>query len=182
MAPAATAGTLFAVVTLAVIRHGTAGLDVAGHGWALSHRGGVVARAAAWVTHGGEFGLVVPAVLLAGLGTPGGWWQRTRTALLMSAVLGGGALVRLELAGLVAWAVTGRVTRPWLRTSVWAVAGMYAIAVGWSRVWLGVHWPADVLGGWLFAVTWLAVARLVAARWTSPPAGHGPDDHGSAGA
>ena len=46
-----------------------------------------------------------------------------------------------------------------LRTALLAVAVPLAIAIGLSRVYLGVHYPTDVLAGWALGAAWLAVVR-----------------------
>ncbi|MCR5880873.1 phosphatase PAP2 family protein [Phenylobacterium sp. J367] len=78
------------------------------------------------------------------------------------------AVTYLTLAMLIASLETRRATK----ILVYVLAMLLLIAVGLSRIYLGVHWPSDVLGGWTLGAAWSLVAWIMLLKLggrTAPP-------------
>lgn len=60
-----------------------------------------------------------------------------------------GAAALAAALGFLLWRRPGR----WL---AWVLGPLFALGVGWSRMYLGVHYPSDVLAGWTGSVGWVA--------------------------
>ncbi|WP_380168996.1 bifunctional DedA family/phosphatase PAP2 family protein [Jannaschia sp. R86511] len=77
----------------------------------------------------------------------------------------GHSLNSLALLGLVGVLLARSVvTWRWRVTWVAVCAGL-VLLIGFSRLYLGVHWLTDVLGAWLLAAMWLSLV-LTGWRWT----------------
>lgn len=74
------------------------------------------------------------------------------------------AVVYLTLAGLLARVQVRRD----LRRFVLAVGIALAALVGASRVYLGVHWPTDVIAGWCLGAAWALLCRALVDRFDRP--------------
>jgi undecaprenyl-diphosphatase len=66
-------------------------------------------------------------------------------------------------AGMTAWGQRSAAHR--VASLAIAVAG--ALAVGLSRVYLGVHYPTDVLGGYALGLAWITVVSAVERMWAA---------------
>ena len=48
------------------------------------------------------------------------------------------------------------------RWSVLIVGSLFVLAIGWTRLYLGVHFPSDILAGWMAALAWaIGVSLLI---------------------
>jgi len=68
----------------------------------------------------------------------------------------GHALAGVELYGVLAFLAVRELHSLWSKLLIVAAAVGVALLIGVSRVYLGVHWPSDVLASWLLGGAWLA--------------------------
>ena len=77
----------------------------------------------------------------------------------------GHAMTAAVSCGLLLWLLHRSGARPRLWRAAVGAAAVSVLGVGLTRLYLGVHWPSDVLGGWLLGAALAAFAVRGFERW-----------------
>ena len=69
----------------------------------------------------------------------------------------GHAMSSIVAYGSIAYLITRLEPSKPLRNAVWIFAALLIVAIGVSRMYLGVHYPSDVVGGYLAGLAWIGL-------------------------
>ncbi|WP_395359410.1 phosphatase PAP2 family protein [Streptomyces sp. YH02] len=109
-------------------------------------------------------------------------WSDPVDSARFAAFPSGHAMTAMVTCGLLLWVLALRWREEWRGWGALAVAAVVSVlGVGWTRVYLGVHWPSDVLGGWLLGWCCVAAAVLTYRRSEPRAPGAGLEDGDSEG-
>jgi membrane-associated phospholipid phosphatase len=62
--------------------------------------------------------------------------------------------------GILAWLITARLEKFWLKCLIWTFSALLIFFIGVSRIYLGVHFPSDVCAGFTVAFVWISVVAF----------------------
>ncbi|MCF3146411.1 phosphatase PAP2 family protein, partial [Streptomyces platensis] len=125
-----------------------------------------------WVAATALVGTGLQQVLKAMIGRDRPVWPDPVDSAHYAAFPSGHAMSALITGALVLWLLCRCGARSLWRWTAGAVAVVSVVGVGFTRVYLGVHWLSDVVGGWLLGGALVAAA---AAAYTgfAPRVGNG---------
>ncbi|HXG86290.1 MAG TPA: phosphatase PAP2 family protein [Pyrinomonadaceae bacterium] len=72
----------------------------------------------------------------------------------------GHSLLSFCFYGILAWLITARMENRNLKILVWTLTASLILLIGLSRVYLGVHYPSDVLAGYAAGLVWVVTVAL----------------------
>lgn len=78
----------------------------------------------------------------------------------------GHALYAMCLYGMLAALVVPRTRRRAARIAIWIVCSLMIVCIGVSRIYLGVHYPSDVMAGYASGLVWV-IALRAAMDWAA---------------
>ncbi|MGW2477120.1 phosphatase PAP2 family protein [Streptomyces sp. NPDC001665] len=84
----------------------------------------------------------------------------------------GHAMTATVSCGLLLWLLYRAGVRRGVRRAAVGAAAVSVLGVGLTRLYLGVHWPSDVLGGWLLGAALAAFAIRGFDRWSAASPAH----------
>jgi undecaprenyl-diphosphatase len=116
------------------------------------------------VTAAGVLGTVAQQSLKAAVGRARPVWPDPVDSAHYAAFPSGHAMTATVVCGLLLWLLQLYGAGRALRRTALALAVVSVVGVGLTRVWLGVHWPSDVLGGWLLGALVVALAVMTHER------------------
>lgn len=113
---------------------------------------------AVWVAATSAVGSFLQQGLKSAVGRQRPHWPDPVDSAHYAAFPSGHAVTATVTCGLLLWLLRRYKAGKWLwRLSV-AAAAVSVVGVGLTRLYLGVHWPSDVLGGWLIGACWVALS------------------------
>ncbi|MER5750462.1 phosphatase PAP2 family protein [Streptomyces sp. NPDC002088] len=113
---------------------------------------------AAWLVLTCAVGTLVQQALKAAVDRPRPVWRDPVDSAHYAAFPSGHAMTATVVCGLLLWLLHGHgAGRARWRTAL-TLALLSVVGVGLTRVWLGVHWASDVVGGWLLGALVVALA------------------------
>ncbi|KRD02228.1 MULTISPECIES: phosphatase PAP2 family protein [unclassified Streptomyces] len=120
---------------------------------------------AGWLVATAALGTLLQQGLKAAVGRARPVWPDPVDSAHYAAYPSGHALTATVVLGLLLWLLYRRGVGRALWRAALAATALSVVGVGLTRIWLGVHWPSDVLGGWLLGAMLVALAIAVQLRW-----------------
>jgi undecaprenyl-diphosphatase len=119
---------------------------------------------AVWLVATCALATLIQQTLKAVVDRPRPVWPDPVDSAHYAAFPSGHAMTATVVCGLMLWLLHHYGAERALRLTTAAVAVISVAGVGLTRVWLGVHWATDVVGGWLLGALVVVLAVRVHAR------------------